>query len=172
MIFRNSPQYWTALSEIKPFVASRRSNSAPSRAARAQSRRPTKCSRSVSVPRSVTRTRRSSSGENRSALLKSLQKSSDGLPALVVCRADGKAPLDLAGEFLGGCPGSLADNQEVVGLPPEALGLKVHLRDDGSRSGSAECRARAVGPTSMPQRSARKGARSPGGGGARDTSFI
>jgi hypothetical protein len=75
MIFWSSPQYRIAFSEMSPLVRSRDSNSAASRAARAQSRRAVKCSSSVFVPRCVTKRRRSFEGSNGFPALKSCQKS-------------------------------------------------------------------------------------------------
>ena len=78
------------------------------------------------MPRSVTSTRRSSP-ERTVGPLEVFPEIADRLHALVVRSADREAALHLAGEFLGGGSRALTDDQEVVGLPSEALGLEADL---------------------------------------------
>src|SRR5262245_31229815 len=56
---------------------------------------------------------------------------SDGLNAILVRRADGEAPLHLTGEFAGCSSRSLTEDQKVIGLPSQALGLEADLGDNG-----------------------------------------
>ena len=156
MIFRSSPQYWTALSEIKPFVASRLLElCAVAGRAGAVEKTHEMLEECFGAPQrdkneAVIR-RREPFGA-----LEVVPEILDRLLAVVVCCADGEAALDLAGEFLGGCSGALADDQEIIGLPPEVLCLEVDLQHRQCRSGSAECRARAAGRASTRRRAARR----------------
>src|SRR5439155_1411677 len=74
-----------------------------------------------------------------------LPEVADGLDAVLVRGADGEIPFHLAGELAGRSSGSVADDEEVVGFPPEAFRLETDLSDhaidkDGRNAAHEELR--------------------------------
>lgn len=61
------------------------------------------------------------------------------LAALFIRRTDGEAPFHLACEPLGGPACSRADDQKIIRLPAEMLGLEAHLAQRGVDEEGLNC---------------------------------